>query len=41
MPRINALRISKREWYALGGFKNSRLWRRQVGGAWIYYMNTA
>ena len=38
--RTGTMRISKREWYALGGFANSRLWRRQrKNGAWVYYMN--
>lgn len=31
-------RISKREWYDLGGFANSSLFRRQKkGGAWQYF----
>ena len=30
-------RITKREWYALGGFANSKLFRKQVRGAWHYY----
>lgn len=36
---INALRISKRDWYANGGFQNSRCWRRhQTGRGWQYFM---
>ena len=31
-------RITKREWIALGGCANSRLWRRMRGGAWWYFM---
>jgi len=31
-------RITKVEWYNLGGFANSRLFRLQSkGGAWRYY----
>jgi len=31
-------RITKREWYELGGFENSNLFRKQSrGGAWRYY----
>jgi hypothetical protein len=31
-------RITKREWYDLGGFANSDLFRKQSrGGAWRYY----
>lgn len=25
---LNAMRVSKRRWYDLGGFKNSQCWRR-------------
>lgn len=35
--RINQLRVSKAEWYRLGGFANSRLWRRMRNGTWEYY----
>ena len=31
-------RITKREWIALGGLQNSRLFRRMRGGAWQYFM---
>jgi len=31
-------RITKNEWYALGGFANRNLFRKQSrGGAWRYY----
>lgn len=31
-------RITKKEWYALGGFANGDLFRKQSrGGAWRYY----
>lgn len=31
-------RISKSEFYKLGGLTNTRLWRKQTGGgAWRYY----
>ncbi len=30
-------RVSKRAWYDLGGFKNSRCWRRMKSGAWQYF----
>lgn len=33
------MRITKRKWYALGGFRNSSLFRRANNrGAWRYYM---
>lgn len=36
--RINSMKISKREWYRLGGFANSRLYRKANKlGAWSYY----
>lgn len=32
-------RITKKEWYARGGFANSALFRKQSrGGAWRYYV---
>ncbi len=38
MTTIGSLRITKGEWYRLGGFANSRCWRRQTkGGGWQYY----
>jgi hypothetical protein len=35
---IGSYRVSKRRWYALGGFANPRCWRRQTGLAWGYYV---
>lgn len=31
-------RVTKRQWYAAGALSNPRCWRRQVGGAWHYYI---
>lgn len=41
MPqKIRKKRITKTEWYDLGGFANSSLFRLQSrGGAWRYYVN--
>lgn len=30
-------RITRRQWYALGGFANPSLYRRQRGGTWQYW----
>ncbi|QIG76917.1 hypothetical protein EVC30_088 [Rhizobium phage RHph_Y1_11] len=30
-------RISKKEWVALGGLKNTDLYRVQKNGRWVYY----
>ncbi len=36
--KIKKERITKVEWYSLGGFTNSDLFRKQSrGGAWRYY----
>lgn len=36
--RVGTLRISKRNFYALGGFSNPRLFRKaDKRGAWNYY----
>ena len=35
--RTGSMRVTKREWYTRGGFKNPRCWRRQTGWAWNYY----
>lgn len=32
-------RITKAEWYRLGGFSNPSLYRIQRGKAWKYYWN--
>lgn len=38
--KIRKKRITKKEWYDLGGFANSALFRQQSrGGAWRYYIN--
>ena len=38
MQRERKERITKREWYELGGFANSKRFRKQSrGGAWRYY----
>ena len=35
---IRKERITKKEWFALGGFTNSEIFRKQSrGGAWRYY----
>lgn len=36
---VGRTRITKREFYDMGGFSNPRLFRRQrKSGAWQYYM---
>lgn len=38
MQRERKERITNAEWYELGGFANSKLFRKQSrGGAWRYY----
>lgn len=32
------LQITKREWYALGGFANTRLFRKSNKRGWRYFM---
>lgn len=33
-------RVTRREWYDLGGFANSRCWRRaRRNGVWQYFVN--
>lgn len=41
MPqKIRKKRITKKEFYRLGGFANSDLFRLQTrGGSWRYYVN--
>lgn len=40
MSRAGVMRITKREWYALGGFTNSALFRKaDKYGHWYYYYN--
>jgi hypothetical protein len=39
MQRERKKRITKVEWYNLGGFANPNLFRKQSrGGAWRYYI---
>ena len=39
MTRSNAVRITKNEWYARGGFANTRLFRKgRADGAWSYWL---
>ena len=35
---IGSIRVSKRTWYAHGGFANSRCWRRMKSGGWLYFI---
>lgn len=37
--KVGTERISKKLWYALGGFSNNDLFRKQVNGAWCYYID--
>ena len=38
MTRIGYIRITKKEWYSLGGLRNTELFRKQAkNGAWQYY----
>jgi hypothetical protein len=38
MP-AGSVRITKREWYDLGAWANTKLWRRQgKSGSWQYFM---
>ena len=36
---LNVTRISKRDFYAQGGFSNPKLFRKMVGNAWHYFRN--
>jgi hypothetical protein len=39
---MRILKISRAEWYRLGGFRNSRLFRKaDRRGVWRYYLDTA
>ncbi len=34
-----SIRVTKKEWYAAGGFKNPACWRKaDKRGAWRYYI---
>lgn len=37
--RTNIERVSRRQWYAAGGLKNSALFRRSDGRCWHYYVD--
>jgi hypothetical protein len=37
MIREWAVKISKREFYDMGGFANPKLYRKMVGGAWNHF----
>lgn len=32
-------KITKKEFYSLGGFSNPNLFRKMVNGAWQYFIN--
>lgn len=36
--RAGFMRVTRTVWYAAGGFANSHCSRRQVGGAWSYWI---
>jgi hypothetical protein len=38
---MNGYRITKRAFYAAGGFSNPRLYRRMVSGRWQHYRESA
>ena len=31
------MKITKKEWYAMGGFANPKLYRKWTGKCWAYY----
>jgi hypothetical protein len=35
--RPGVARVTKRDWYAMGGFRNSALFRRMYRGSWQYF----
>lgn len=38
MTPLGSERVTKATWYANGGFKNPRCWRRQSKrGGWLYF----
>jgi hypothetical protein len=40
MVTRNVCRVSKEQWYRLGGFRNSQLFRKADSrGAWRYYID--
>lgn len=34
---LNAARISKKDFYARGGFANPKQYRKMLGNSWAYY----
>jgi hypothetical protein len=38
MRLTGSMRVTKRSWYAYGGFRSNDCWRRQVRGAWQYFI---
>jgi hypothetical protein len=36
---VIAIRITKAQWYAYGGFENPKCWRRRNKTHWEYYIN--
>jgi hypothetical protein len=36
--KTDVMRLTKREWYAMGGFANPHLYRRHDGRSWHYFM---
>lgn len=37
---IGYMKMTKRTFYACGGFSNPRLYRKMRGGAWTYWART-
>lgn len=38
MRLTGSMRVTKRTWYDYGGFRMNACWRRQVRGAWHYFI---
>ena len=38
MRMTGSMRVTKRAWYASGGFQSNQHWRRQVRGVWHYFV---
>lgn len=39
MNSSGVTKITKKEWYSLGGFKNSACYRRDNGRGWQYFID--
>ena len=39
--RCDVEKLTKRLWYAFGGFSNPRLFRKHNGRCWSYYRDTS